>query len=121
MTQFNNLKYLKSTRKTLRNDPTPAEKRLWGKLRNSPLVGKKFRRQHSVYNYILDFYCPQHQLAIELDGDSHFTESGMKYDAKRTTFLNEVGIQVLRFTNNEVLENLESVLERIRKNLDNYL
>jgi very-short-patch-repair endonuclease len=120
MTQLNNLKYLKSTRQNLRNDPTPAEKRLWDKLRNSQLAGKKFRQQHSIGNYILDFYCPQHQLAIELDGDSHFTESGIEYDAKRTFFLNKIGIQVLRFTNTEVLENLENVLERIRVNLDNY-
>jgi very-short-patch-repair endonuclease len=73
-----------------------------------------------VGNYILDFYCPQHQLAIELDGDSHFTESGTEYDAKRTSFLNKIDIQVLRFTNTEVLENLENVLERIRVTLDNY-
>ncbi len=120
MTQLNNLKYLKPTRKTLRNDPTSAEKQLWNKLRNSQLAGNKFRRQHSVGNYILDFYCPQHQLAIELDGDSHFTESSMAYDAKRTTFLNEVGIQVLRFTNTEIFENLENVLERIREHLGNH-
>lgn len=120
MTQFNNLKRLKPTRKRLRNNPTPAEKRLWDKLRNSQLAGKKFRRQHSVGNYILDFYCPQHQLAIELDGDSHFTELGMEYDARRTACLIKVGIRVLRFTNSEVFENLENVLERIRENLDNH-
>ena len=120
MTQLNNLKYLKPIRQNLRNEPTPAEQQLWNQLRNSQLNGKKFRRQHSVGNYILDFYCPQHRLAIEVDGDSHFTESGIKYDIKRTIFLNEMGIQVLRFTNTEVLENLGHVLEKIRENLGNY-
>lgn len=114
MTQLNNFKYLKPTRKTLRNEPTPAEKRLWNKLRNSQLDGKKFRRQHSIGNYILDFYCPQQKLAIELDGNSHFTAAGIEYDAKRTEFLNNVGIQVLRFTNMEIFENLENVLEKIK-------
>ena len=114
MTQFNNLKNLKPIRKMLRNEPTPAEKLLWNKLRNSQLDDKKFRRQHSVGNYILDFYCPKQKLAIELDGDSHFTEVGIKSDAKRTEFLNNVGIRVLRFTNKEIFENLESVLKKIR-------
>ncbi len=114
MTELNNLKYLKPTRKKLRNEPTPAEKLLWDKLRNKQLDGKKFRRQHSVGSYILDFYCPEYRLAIELDGDSHFTQSGIEYDTIRTAFLNQANIQILRFTNIEVFENLESVLEIIK-------
>ena len=66
MTEFYNLKYLKPTRKKLRNEPTSAEQLLWSKLRNKQLEGKKFRRQHSVGSYILDFYCPEYRLAILL-------------------------------------------------------
>ncbi len=118
MDKINNLKYLKPTRKKLRNEPTIAEKLLWDKLRDKRLEGKKFRRQHSVGSYILDFYCPQRRLAIELDGDSHFTNSSIEYDMIRTAFLNNANIQVLRFTNTEVFENLEEVLKIIKEKIN---
>ena len=80
---IHNLKALENNRKQLRNNLTPAEAALWKMLQNSQLEGRKFRRQHSVGNYILDFYCPSERLCIELDGAYHFTEQGESYDQER--------------------------------------
>jgi len=87
-TQLNNIKPLKHRRKKLRNNSTIAEAFLWNYLKHSQLENKKFRRQHSVGKFILDFYCPSEKLAVELDGAPHFTEEGIEYDKKRTEFLN---------------------------------
>jgi len=110
---LHNRPVLKSRRKELRNNSTPAEKRLWSLLQNSNLGGYKFRRQHSVGPYILDFYCPSKRLAVELDGDSHFTDEAIEYDHERTTYLNASGIKVLRFLNTDVYDNPNAVCERI--------
>jgi len=111
---------LKSCRKELRNKATPAEVRLWSILQRSNLGGYKFRRQHSIGAYILDFYCPSERLAIELDGDSHFTDEAMEYDRQRTAYLKALHIKVLRFLNTDVYENLivvgERILEEIKEN-----
>jgi len=104
---------LKNRRKDLRNNPTPAETLLWNVLQRSNLGGYKFRRQHSVGCYILDFYCPSEELAIELDGDSHFVGAAPEYDRARTTFLNDRKITVLRFLNTDVYDNLDVVCEKI--------
>lgn len=110
---LNNRPILKERRKELRNNATPAEQELWRVLKQSNLGGHKFRRQHSVGSYILDFYCPAKRLAIELDGDSHFTDDAIVYDRERTAYLNGVGIRVLRFLNSDVHENIEEVCERV--------
>lgn len=110
---LNNRPILKERRKELRNNATPAEQELWRVLKQSNLDGYKFRRQHSVGPYILDFYCPSEKLAIELDGDSHFTDDAMAYDLERTAYLNGVGIRVLRFLNTDVYVNIEAVCEKI--------
>lgn len=114
--QVNNLPYLKTFRKELRNNLTPAEAKFWTLVQNSKLDGRKFRRQHSVGNYILDFYCPSEKLAIELDGEVHFNETAQQKDAERTLFLNYYGIKVLRFENKLVFEKTEQVLDEIRLN-----
>jgi|SRR5688572_24062776 len=111
--QINNIKPLKEIRKELRNNPTPAEAALWKFLQKNKL-GKKFRRQHSVGNYVLDFYCPEERLAIELDGQYHYTSSGLAYDEERTAYLNAQGIRVIRFENDEVFKSTEAVLETIK-------
>ncbi len=116
-TPIHNNPGMKPLRKTLRNEATPAERELWNVLRQSNLGGFKFRRQHSVGRYIVDFYCPLERLAVELDGDSHFTEEAIEYDRERTAFLNSLNIRVLRFLNTDVHENLEAVCERILKEL----
>ena len=83
--QLNNLEYLKPTRKSLRHNLTPAEATFWIAIKNGNLEGKKFRRQHSVGNYILDFYCASEKLAIELDGEVHFNDQARESDSKRTS------------------------------------
>jgi very-short-patch-repair endonuclease len=79
---------------------------------------KKFRRQHSVGPFILDFYCATEKLAIELDGHYHFTSDGFERDEKRTKYLEEFGIRVLRFENDEVFKATEAVLEKIKQVLE---
>jgi very-short-patch-repair endonuclease len=112
---LHNLKHLKQTRKNLRNELTPAEATLWKYIQNSNVDGKKFRRQHSVGNYILDFYCPSEKLAIELDGSIHDDYAAQCYDKERTQFLNQKGIRVIRFNNHQIFESEELILEAIRK------
>jgi very-short-patch-repair endonuclease len=90
------------------NMPMP-EKILWAKIRNQQL-GVKFRRQHGIGRYIVDFYCPECALVIELDGDSHYQEGAQEYDAIRDEFMRSMDLQVLRFTNVDVMNNLESVV-----------
>ena len=97
----------------LRHTETEAEKKLWSLLRNRQLKGKKFRRQHAVADYVLDFYCHECKLAVELDGNAHAKKEKQEYDTARTNLLNEFGIKVIRFWNNEVMKEPEKVLERI--------
>jgi len=97
----------------LRHSETEAEKKLWPFLRNRKLNGKKFRRQHPLAAYILDFYCHECKLAIELDGNAHKEKEIKQYDAARTKSLNEYGIKVIRFWNQEVINETEKVLEKI--------
>ncbi len=115
--QFNsnnsNLPHLKLYRNQLRNNLTPAEAKLWSLLKNSQLENRKFRRQHSVGNYILDFYCPSEKLAVELDGQGHFESPQIEYDIARDLYLKSVGITVLRFENKLVFEQTEFVLAAI--------
>ena len=96
---------------------TPQEIILWSRLRRNQIMGYKFRRQHSIGNYIVDFYCPEKKLIIEIDGLQHKREKDLRYDAKRTGYFNSLGIKVLRFWNNEVLTNLEGVLDTILLNI----
>ena len=115
---LHNRPILKARRKELRNNATPAEQVLWSMLQHSNLGGYKFRRQHSVGPYILDFYCPTEKLAIEVDGDSHFTDDAIEYDHERTAYLNGLGVRVLRFLNTDVYVNLQEVCERILEEIN---
>ena len=105
---------LKPLRRQLRTTLTPAEARLWKQLQNRQLAGRKFRRQHSVGRYVLDFYCPREYLAVELDGAAHDHELAAERDEARTRYLESLGITVLRFENRDVVENLEGVLRMIQ-------
>ena len=98
----------------LRRESTEAERKLWRHLRDSGL-GAKFRRQHPAGPFFLDFYCHEARLALEVDGGGHAARAG--YDADRTEALAAEGIRVVRFWNSEVMENIEGVLEEIRKAL----
>lgn len=102
-----------SAARELRQVATPAEQILWQALRGRRLNELRFRRQHPLGRFVLDFYCVAHQLAVEVDGDIHQTPAQAAYDAERTAWLAEKGIRVLRFTNAEVESQLEDVLEKI--------
>ncbi len=114
--QINNLPHLKTFRRKLRKNLTPAEAVFWKVVQNSNLEGRKFRRQHSIGNYILDFYCPSEKLAVELDGQVHFNDAARESDYERKLFLQNYGIKVLRFENRRVFEDLEWVLDVIKSN-----
>jgi very-short-patch-repair endonuclease len=75
----------------------------------------KFRRQHSIGSYVVDFYCPECRLAVELDGEGHFSSVKAEYDARRTAFLSKLNVHVIRFENRMVFENLEGLLQTIRR------
>ncbi len=98
----------------LRQDATDAEALLWRHLRGGQL-GEKFRRQHRIGPFIADFFCARLALVIELDGGQHFTEEGRRRDARRTSFLNSLGVRVVRFSDAEILTQSQVVLERIRQ------
>jgi len=107
----------KTLRKNLRKSTTSAEAILWTCLQNRKLLGKKFRRQFGIGRYIVDFYCPECRLAVELDGAPHFAPSVVEYEANRTKYLESHGIKVIRFENRAVHDQIEFVLETIRENL----
>jgi very-short-patch-repair endonuclease len=112
---IHNLKHLESNRKFLRKKLTPAEAYLWNELKGQKLSGLKFRRQHSVVNYILDFYCSKHKFAIELDGNYHDEPNQLELDTIRDKELERMGITVLRYENKYVFEELQHVLGDIKK------
>ncbi|MBO0343347.1 MAG: DUF559 domain-containing protein [Bacteroidota bacterium] len=111
--RIHNRKELEHFRKKLRKNLTPAEAFLWRYLKAKKLKGRRFNRQHSIKNYIVDFYCASEKLVIELDGAVHNTPQAKEHDAKRTKVINELGYTVIRFENKMVFENLESVLSEI--------
>jgi very-short-patch-repair endonuclease len=95
----------------MRAEPTPAEALVWKKLRKRQLGGLKFRRQHIIHAYIVDFYCPAARLVIEIDGAVH--EKQEEYDQERDKILQELGYQVIRFKNADVEKNLDLVVAGI--------
>ena len=97
----------------LRKNLTPAETRLWSALRNKQLEGLRFRCQHPVGNFILDFYCPSCKLVVEVDGKIHDRQT--EYDRARTAKLAEYGYKILRFSNQQVMNNLPKVLAEIKR------
>ncbi len=101
---------MSDVRKLLRNSATAAEAALWNYLKGKQLRERKFRRQHSVGRCVLDFYCPEERLGIELDGQPHFTPGGAQADGLKTAFLAEQGVLVVRIENKAVLQNVQAVL-----------
>ena len=106
---FNNKDHIKK-RQYLRNNMTKAEVVLWSKLKGKQLNGLKFRRQCSINNYVVDFYCPELKLAVDIDGDVHAYNSRIVYDKQRQKEIEALGIKVLRYTNTDVVQNMEGIL-----------
>lgn len=105
--------------KKLREAMTPAELLLWEELRTNKLKGFRFKAQHPISYFIADFYCHAAKLVIELDGSVHDSSDQQEYDNNRTYILNEFGLIVIRFRNEEVIENKENVLRKIAEFLSN--
>ncbi len=108
---------LKQRRRDLRRNQTDAEKTFWAHVRNKQFMGLKLFRQYSIGPYILDFYCPKKKLAIELDGGGHNENDQSEYDAVRTEYLKTREIDVMRFWNNDVLQNISGVLTSIAEKI----
>ena len=101
-------------RRKLRNNPTHEENLLWQRLKGKRLHGRKFRRQHSIEMWVVDFYCPSEQLIVELDGSQHFTAQGQMVDSLRDqAFVDDLHLRVLRFENWMVREQMDCVLATI--------
>ncbi len=113
MPQIYNRASDKRKRQQLRTHAPVPEQRLWLHLRGRQVLGFKFRRQYGVGPYVLDFYCPQLRLGIEVDGDSHYQPSAWQYDQDRQRHIEALGIEMLRVTNRDVQENLDGVLTMI--------
>ena len=111
---YNN-KNLKEKRKELRSNSTSAEAVLWRMLKGKQIEGKRWRRQFSIGYYILDFYCPEIKLAIELDGNEHYTVIGKFNDERREEYLKSLGITIIRFENKDIWYSTEHVIETIRE------
>ena len=104
---------LKNISRNLRNNMTPEEIILWSRIKSKKVKNAFFSRQKVIGNYIVDFYCSEYKLVIELDGGHHFRDNKEKEDIKRDNFLKEQGIKVLRFSNLDIRKNLNGVLEKL--------
>ncbi len=112
-------KKLKPVARKLRCAMTNSERRLWQRVRRNQLKGYKFTRQKTIGNYIVDFYCPSAKLVIEIDGSQHYLEEGAEKDKIRDKRLADLGLTVMRFSNRDVFTNIEGVLQRIHRHLEN--
>jgi very-short-patch-repair endonuclease len=111
----NYFKELTQLSRTNRNNPTPAEKKIWKELLSKNKTGFRFLRQKPIFRFILDFYCSELDLAIEIDGNSHDKKKG--YDEARDIFLYQIGIKTIRFTNSEILYEIEKVKMKLNLSL----
>lgn len=103
--------------KDLRRNQTLAEQLLWERLRNRMLMGKKFRRQHPISGFIVDFYCHESLLVVEVDGDIHRLNDNPEYDYERTKCLEALGLCIIRFSNQQVFQEINGVVTSISKHL----
>ena|SRR3989338_5262248 len=104
-------------RRKLRRDLTPAEKLFWSKVSNRQFYNLKFRKQHGVANYIVDFYCPEKKLIIEIDGDTHASEKDIENDKKRDKYIASLGYVIIRYHNQDVRKNIEGVFEDLKEKM----
>ena len=113
MTKLYNKTSEKDKRQSLRNNMPPAEQLVWARLKGKQVENCKFRRQYSVGAFVVDFYTVEIKLAIEIDGDSHFTDGAEVADRERQSSIESSGIRFLRFTNRQVYKELDAVIEAI--------
>lgn len=114
MTEIFNKRSELEKRRLLRKKTTDAEKRVWIFLRKRQICNERFLRQFSINQFVLDFYCPRLRLAIEIDGGIHFSDDDViQYDKERQTYIETLGIQFLRFNNEDVFSNLDGVIKII--------
>lgn len=111
--RFSNKACFIERRRRLRRESTEAERELWYKLRNKQMLGYKFRRQYNMGYCIVDFYCHELKLIIEIDGYSHQNEDSYNHDLKRQKFLENSGYKVIRFTDEQILKDLDNVINTI--------
>jgi very-short-patch-repair endonuclease len=118
MTKIFNKKSQTLRRRVLRHTMPKPEIILWKELSRKQMHGVKFRRQYSVDQYVIDFYCPRLKLAIEVDGDSHFIGNAQEYDKERQSHIEALGIHFLRFTNTDICENIDGVCQTIWERIE---
>ena len=118
MTEIYNKKEAENNRRKLRKNQTKEELVFWAHVKNRRLGGYKFRRQYSIGKYIVDFYCPECRLIIEIDGGQHCEEKNIKKDDLRTKYFESLGMKVRRYTNIDIKNNLNSVLDDLLKSLN---
>jgi leucyl-tRNA synthetase len=116
---INNRSILLQRRRELRNNPTQEESLLWCRLKNYQ-TGFKFRRQHSIGGYIVDFYCALERVVVEIDGSQHLQKENLEYDTIRSKYFESFNIKVVRFSNDEVNKNLDNVILKIKSILDHH-
>ncbi len=104
-------------KRRLRSNMTGPEARLWSRLRVRQLQGLKFRRQHGIGPYIVDFYCPEQSLVIEVDGDSHADADQIVKDKQREQYLQSLGLRVIRYINDDIVKNLGGILEDLAERI----
>ena len=105
-------------KRKLRSEMTDPERRMWNKLRACQLGGLGFRRQHGIGPYIVDFFCPEKKMIIEIDGETHAEEKQMAKDVKKEAYFDSLGLKVVRYLNREIMENLEGVIEDLYQKMN---
>jgi len=114
--EIHNIKKFFDRRKELRKNQTPQERKLWWYLKDRRLLGLKFKRQHSIGGYILDFYCAEKRLIIEVDGEIHSKDENKEYDKIRDKYFEELDYKILRFKNNQIENDINGVIRGISNN-----
>jgi very-short-patch-repair endonuclease len=110
-------KNLKKHSQNLRRNMTDAERNIWFRVRNGQLKGKQFYRQKIIGEYIVDFFCPKAKLVLEIDGGQHYSEEGQATDKIRDDYLRGLGLKIIRFSDRDIFENSNGVIEKIFENL----
>lgn len=107
-----------SLRRQLRKNSTAAEIVFWSKVARRQFQNLKFRKQHGIGNFIVDFYCSEKKLIVEIDGDTHATKEAVEYDQKRTRYLSSLGYTVIRYTNDDIIKNIQGVFEDLQSRVN---